>query len=115
MVHARIDNFQLDPVPIQGRFGCCSGMQRRGGGGLMEAESWVTSKVHQRIDSLWRPWHTVRVMDRCFVRTEAHRPAPQNSPNKNKRLGFTFKVLHTDNYMHLLKEQRSDANSFSLL
>lgn len=24
-----------------------------------EAGSWVTAKVHQRIDSLWKPWHTV--------------------------------------------------------
>lgn len=40
--------------------------------GLMGGESWVTSKVHQRIDSLWTPWHTFRVMDRSLMGSEAH-------------------------------------------
>lgn len=55
MVHARIDNFQLDPAAqTKAALDAAEGGAR----GLMGAESWVTAKVHQRIDSLWRPQHT---------------------------------------------------------
>lgn len=64
----------------------------------MGAKSWVTSKVHQRIDSLWRPWHTVRFMDRSLTGSETHRPALQNSPDKNNRLCFTFKKHYTPHH-----------------
>jgi len=56
----------------------------------MGAGSWVTAKVHQRIDSLWRPWRAVSYGP-VSMGAAAHRPALQNGPDKNNRLCFTFK------------------------
>lgn len=94
-VFTGINKFPARPGTLEGSFGCCGGMRGWGwgqlgagavGGGLLRAESWVTSKVqrvHRSIDYVL-----------CYGPGLSwdRRPLPKNSLDKNNRLGFTVRT-----------------------
>lgn len=86
MVRARINSFQSDTVPWKADLDAAAGC-----GGLMGTGSWVTSRVHQRIDSLWRLWHPVRVMGRSSHGIRSTQACPTTHPWRiNNSWCFTF-------------------------